>query len=90
MYVLKTIADKFNIAVIVTNQLVDAPDYLFADPTNKAAGGNIIAHASTHRIMFKLAGDNRIARMVDSPCYPVREVLFRIANQGIADAQIRE
>jgi hypothetical protein len=40
--------------------------------------------------MFKLAGDNRIARMVDSPCYPVREVLFRIANQGIADAQIRE
>jgi hypothetical protein len=49
-----------------------------------------MAHASTHRIMFKLAGDNRIARMVDSPCYPVREVLFRITDQGIADVQIRE
>ncbi len=90
MYVLKTIADKFNIAVIVTNQLVDAPDYLFADPSTKAAGGNIIAHASTHRIMFKLAGDNRIARMVNSPCCPMREVLFRITHQGIADTPITE
>jgi DNA repair protein RadA len=90
MHALKTIADKFNIAVIVTNQLVNEPDYLFGDTTTKAAGGNIMAHASTHRIMFKLSGNNRIARMVDSPCYPVREVLFRIDHQGIADVPIRE
>lgn len=91
MHALKAIADKSNIAVIVTNQLVDEPDYSFPDRTTKAAGGNIIAHSSTHRIMFKLAsGDNRIARMVNSPCYPVREVLFRITHQGVADVPTSE
>jgi DNA repair protein RadA len=85
MQSLKMIAYKFNIAVIVTNQIVDEPECLFADTATKATGDYIVANASTHRIMFELAGNNRIARMVDSPCYPVREVLFTVDHQGIAD-----
>jgi DNA repair protein RadA len=90
MQSLKMIACKFNIAVIVTNQIVGEPECLFADTATKATGDYSVANASTHRIMFELAGNNRIARMVDSPCYPVREVLFTIDHQGIADVPMNE
>jgi RecA/RadA recombinase len=87
MHSLKIVADKFEIAVMVTTQLVEDPDSYFTDMTTQAAGDNIMAPASTHRLMLKLTGkdDKRIATMVYSPCYPVRNVLFRINHQGIID-----
>ena len=38
------LAEIFNIAVVITNQVQTSPDTFFGDPT-KAAGGNIIAHS---------------------------------------------
>ena len=47
------LAEIFNIAVVITNQVQSSPDTFFGDPT-KAAGGNIIAHSSTYRIYLKI------------------------------------
>jgi RecA/RadA recombinase len=46
------LAEIFNIAVVITNQVQAAPDTFFGDST-KAAGGNIIAHSSTYRIYLR-------------------------------------
>ena len=43
------LADSFGVAVVLTNQVVADPNCQFGDP-NKAAGGNIVAHATTTRI----------------------------------------
>jgi DNA repair protein RadA len=56
------LAEIFNIAVVITNQVQAAPDTFFGDPT-KAAGGNIIAHSSTYRIYLRKSGENRLANL---------------------------
>ena len=43
------LADSFGVAVVLTNQVVADPNCQFGDP-NKAAGGNIVAHATTTRV----------------------------------------
>lgn len=60
------LAEIFNIAIVITNQVQSSPDMFFRDPT-KATGGNIVAHTSTYRIYLRKSGENRIAKMVDSP-----------------------
>src|SRR6478609_8293847 len=42
------LAEIYNIAIVITNQVQSSPDTFFGDPT-KAAGGNILGHASTYR-----------------------------------------
>lgn len=85
LHKLLRIAEIYNIAVVITNQVQAKPDVFFGDPTNPS-GGHVLAHASTYRIYLKKAGDKRIARMVDSPCHPMNEVKFRITEKGIEDA----
>src|SRR3712207_7581975 len=46
MHKLVKIAEIYNVAIIVTNQVQSTPDTFFGDPT-KPAGGNVIGHAST-------------------------------------------
>jgi DNA repair protein RadA len=48
-------------------------------------GGHVVAHTSTYRVYLKRSGKNRIARMVDSPYHPEREVLFTLAESGVED-----
>ncbi|CAH1398126.1 unnamed protein product [Nezara viridula] len=56
------------------------------DP-KKPIGGNILAHASTTRISLRKGrGDNRIAKIYDSPDMPESEATFAIGNGGIIDA----
>src|SRR3989338_2178879 len=43
MHALQKLADVHNLAVYVTNQVMDKPDMLFGDPT-VPVGGNVIAH----------------------------------------------
>ena len=84
MHRLKRIAEIYNVAVIITNQVLSTPDTFFGDPT-KAAGGNIIGHASTYRIYLRKAGKERKAIMIDSPCHPYGDTNFTVTEGGISD-----
>lgn len=79
------IAETFEIAVLLTNQVQSSPDSVFSGNSFKAAGGNVMAHSSTYRIFLRRSGRNRIARMVDSPYHPESEIVFTIDNNGITD-----
>lgn len=86
--VLQRMADEFGIAVVMTNQVVAQVDggAMFAGPTQKPIGGNIIAHASTTRLSLKKGrGESRICKIYDSPCLPEGEACFAITNEGIDD-----
>jgi DNA repair protein RadA len=78
------IAETFNIAIVITNQVITSPGNLFGDPII-AAGGNIIAHTSTYRIYLRKSGHNRICRIVDSPSHPYSETKFSISEIGTAE-----
>jgi DNA repair protein RadA len=84
MHMLLRIAETYNVAVLATNQIQSSPDAIFGDAF-KPTGGHVVAHTSTYRIYLKRSGKNRIARMVDSPYHPEREVLFTLAEQGLSD-----
>ena len=84
---LRRYADIYNIAVVITNQVVSHPDV--AHPgfdSTKAAGGNIVAHGSTYRIFLRKSGKNRVATMFDSPSHPYEHIKFSISESGIQDA----
>lgn len=85
LHALQQLANTYNIAVFITNQVQAKPDSFFGSPT-KAIGGHVLGHASTYRIWLKkgLAG-KRIARLVDSPHLPEGECVFKITNEGIVD-----
>lgn len=84
---LRRYADIYNIAVIITNQVVSYPDGSHAGfDYMKAAGGNIVAHGSTYRIFLRKSGKNRVATMFDSPSQPYQHVKFSISESGIQDA----
>jgi DNA repair protein RadA len=84
MHQLLRTAEIYNIAVVVTNQVQAAPDSFFGDPT-RPTGGNVVAHTSTYRVYLRKAAKNRIARMVDSPYHPERDVVFVLNERGIDD-----
>ncbi len=85
IHALQHLADAFNLAVVVTNQVMARPDVLFGDPT-EPVGGHVLAHAATYRVYLRKAkGPKRIARLVDSPHLPEGEVVFQITPEGIRD-----
>ena len=85
LHTLQNIANTYNVAVFVTNQVQARPDAFFGSPT-KAIGGHVLGHAATYRIWLKkgLAG-KRIARLVDSPHLPEGEAVFKIVTEGVTD-----
>ena len=85
LHVLQQLANTYNLAVFITNQVQARPDAFFGSPT-KATGGHVLGHASTYRIWLKkgLAG-KRIARLVDSPHLPEGECVYKITNEGVVD-----
>jgi len=85
LHFLQRLADRYNIAIFVTNQVIARPDIFFGDPTT-AAGGHVIGHGCTYRVYLrKSKGDKRIARLVDSPCLPDGECVFRVTEKGVED-----
>jgi len=79
------IADIYNIAVVVTNQVMAQPDAFFTNPL-KPVGGNVVAHGATYRVWIRKGKENvRIAKIFDSPYHPEREVTFRITEEGVVD-----
>jgi len=84
---LMRIAEQFNLAIYVTNQVMANPAMMFGDPTT-AVGGNIVGHASTYRIYLRKGKKNsRVAKMIDSPNLPDNECIFYVGSKGIVDEE---
>ncbi len=80
------IATAYNLAVYVTNQVMAKPETFFAIDLVQAVGGHVLAHAITYRIFLRKGKDRtRIARLIDAPHLPEREVVFRITEEGVRD-----
>ncbi len=85
IHALQKLADTYNVAVYVTNQVMARPDVMFGDPT-AAVGGHIVAHGTGVRIYLRKSKANtRIARLIDSPYLPEGEAVFRVTEKGLED-----
>jgi DNA repair protein RadA len=81
------LSEAYNIAVVITNQVQANPAAFFGDP-NKPAGGNIMAHACTHRVYLRKGSKGvRIARVIDSPYLPEKPARFMITDKGVEDSE---
>lgn len=82
---LHRVANLYDIAVFVTNQVQARPDAFFGDPT-RPIGGHILAHSATVRVYLRKGkAGKRVARLIDSPHLPEGEAAFRITEKGIED-----
>ncbi len=85
LHFLQKLANMYNLAVYVTNQVMSRPDVLFGDPTSPI-GGHILGHQATFRLYLRKSKDNkRIARLIDSPSLPEGETIFRVFTEGVRD-----
>ncbi|KAK1313190.1 hypothetical protein QJS10_CPA06g02193 [Acorus calamus] len=87
---LQKLADEFGVAVVVTNQVVAQVDgsAIFAGPQIKPIGGNIMAHASTTRLSFRKGrAEERICKVISSPCLAEAEARFQISAEGVTDVK---
>lgn len=84
---LNMLAAEYNVAVLIANQVTANPDGMaMFGPQCKPIGGNILAHASTTRLLLKKGrGDQRIAVLQDSPSMPECDATFRISAGGICN-----
>ncbi len=86
MHALQKLANLHNLAIVVTNQVMANPGLLFGDPTTPI-GGHIVGHKSTYRVYLRKGqGEKRIARLVDSPCLPDGECVFKVTERGLEDS----
>ncbi|MEM0465445.1 MAG: DNA repair and recombination protein RadA [Candidatus Pacearchaeota archaeon] len=84
---LMKMAEQYNLAVYVTNQVMANPAMMFGDPTT-AVGGNIVAHSSTYRIYLRKGKKgSRVAKMIDSPNLPDNECIFFVGDNGVSDEE---
>ncbi|GAG78979.1 unnamed protein product, partial [marine sediment metagenome] len=94
IHALSRIAETYNCAVLLTNQVATKMMGMFSG--NDAIGGNIIAHGCHFRVMFKTKGfsaNNSLKRravIVDAPDLPPDEAEFFITSVGIADTEKAE
>ena len=87
LHQLMRLAEIFDIAVVITNQVMARPDVFYGDPT-QAVGGNVLYHAAGIRVQLKKSrGNKRIARVVDAPHIPEGETIFVITEWGIRDPE---
>ncbi|MBU0953000.1 MAG: DNA repair and recombination protein RadA [Nanoarchaeota archaeon] len=85
LHKLQRLADVYNVAIYVTNQVMSRPDILFGDPT-APIGGHIVGHQATYRLYLrKSKGEKRVAKMIDSPNLPEAECVFGVGLAGIRD-----
>jgi len=87
LHQLVRLAEIYDLAVVVTNQVMARPDMFYGDPTI-AVGGHTLYHVPGIRVQLKKSrGNRRIARIVDAPHLPEGEVVFAITEEGIRDAE---
>jgi len=82
------VARAYNVAVVITNQMQARPDAMFTNP-DKPTGGHIVGHASTIRVVLRLAkGNSRVAKILDSSYLPEEACRFLITEAGVVDEQV--
>lgn len=90
LFKLNRLAEEFNVAVFMTNQVQSDPgaSSLFAAADGrKPVGGHVLAHASATRILLRKGrGEERVAKIQDSPDMPERECVYVIGERGIMDS----
>ena len=88
---LRLLAEEFNVCVLMTNQVQSDPgaSALFASADGrKPVGGHVLAHASATRLLLRKGrGEERVAKIQDSPDCPEREATYVITSGGIADPE---
>jgi DNA repair protein RadA len=85
LHELQKISEVYNLAVYVTNQVMANPAMMFGDPTTPI-GGNILGHAATFRLYLRKSREQkRIVKLIDSPCLPDSETIFKVTEEGIRD-----
>ena len=85
---IKKLADEYNVAVFVTNQVMADPGggAVFVQDAKKPIGGHILAHASSVRMSLRKGkGETRILKIIQHPNMPEADANFDISNQGIMD-----
>jgi len=81
------LAEAHNMAVVLTNQVIAQPDVFFG-PSQKPAGGHVLAHTCTYRVFIrKSRGNTRVAKIFDSPYLPEMERVFAITERGVEDVE---
>jgi DNA repair protein RadA len=89
---LSRIAETYNVAVLVTNQVSTVMKGTFS--ANDAIGGNIVAHGCHFRVQFKTSGFSanssleRTATVVDAPDLAPESTNFFITEAGISDSEV--
>jgi DNA repair protein RadA len=87
LHQLMALAELYDVAIVVTNQVMARPDIFYGDPT-VAIGGHVLYHAPGVRVQLKKSrGNRRIARIVDAPHLPESEAVFMITEEGIRDPE---
>lgn len=87
LHQLTRLAEVYDLAIVVTNQVMARPDMFYGDPT-VAVGGHTLYHVPGIRVQVKKSrGNKRIARIVDAPHLPEGEVVFAITEEGIRDVE---
>lgn len=85
LHQLQRLADAYNLAVYITNQVMSDPAMLFGDPT-RPVGGNVLAHAATYRLYLRRGKEGtRICKVIDAPNIQEGEAVFRITENGLSD-----
>lgn len=82
-------SEHFDVGVIITNQVLESPDPF--NPGQRATGGHIISHGSTHRVLMKPKTPTSntqfrsfsTAIMEDSPRYARTELQIELGPYGI-------
>lgn len=87
---LSKIAEEFNVAIVITNQVMADPSggmAAFVTDPKKPIGGHVMAHASTTRLYLRKGkGEERICKVYDSPCVAECEATFCLSEGGVCDS----
>lgn len=85
---LTKLADEFNIAIYLTNQVMAVPDGSPATANERRpVGGHVMAHSCCTRLHLKKGReDQRVCKIHDSPCLPEAEAIYRLTEEGVKGA----
>ncbi|CAG8947360.1 unnamed protein product [Penicillium salamii] len=79
-------AEEFNVCVLMVQSDPGASALFAGADGRKPVGGHVLAHASTTRVLLRKGrGEERVAKIQDSPDCPEREAVYIITNGGIND-----
>jgi len=86
---ISSLLGKLQIAVSSTNAYCAVTNEVEAVPAigvgMQPAGGHVLAHATTHRVMLQALKERYMAEVTDSPCLPHAKAFFNVTNMGVVD-----